>query len=605
MYVEFASMVLIDFKAFRGRHGFALNGTGVIYVVGENRVTKRLGGNGASKSALWAAVTWCLFGKTPVGETTPDIKPWAGGHPSVTVLMVVDGQEQLCRRVTSPKNLFTVNDQERADISEVLPLSFELFVNTILLPQGRGLFFDLQPKDKMALIAEAQGLERWDVRSKAASEKADELDREATFFLEEQRVKEGKLEELERAIVGAQERSKEWNDAAQARARVSKMALEALTKDHERLTNELGTATLAEDGALLELRAAQDTRDALATDARKTLNNLNEVKADMSSLARDLERVEEELAQLADARECPACGQPVKPSNLKEHRAELTERKGMLARRIASQLKVRRKLVAEGTELTEQLERHEASIKEFRQRANEAGDIITRLRPEVATLKSQIDAARKVKEEVNPHLETLRDLNERRSDLRKVLKDVKQDVVDAQAKAERARYWVKGFKDIKLQLIEEVLQELELVANGMIEEIGLVGWEIRCDIEKENKSGTVQRLINVEISSPESKGFVKWRSWSGGEAQRLKIIGSLALSDVLLGRVGIETNLEILDEPAVYWSSEGVQELCDFLAMRAREREKTIFFIEHSAVESPHFAEVVTVVKDKEGAYIE
>lgn len=605
MYVEFASMVIIDFKAFRGRHGFALNGSGVIYIIGENRVTKRLGANGASKSALWAALTWCLFGKTPVGETTNDIKPWAGGNPCVTVMLVADGQEQLCQRTTSPKNLFTVNGQERADISEVLPLSFELFVNTILLPQGRGLFFDLQPRDKMGLIAEAQGLERWDIRSKAASDRADELDREVVKFTEELRVKEGKLEELGRAIEGAKNRSQDWNDAMQARTRTSKMALVALQKDHERLTNELGTATLAEDGALLELRHAQDARDLVAADARKTLTKLSDVKADMSSLERDIERVEEEIAELSEARICPTCGQPVKASNIKEHRAELAERKAALAKRMASQLKVRRGLVATGTELTEQLEQYETSIKEFRRRANEAGDVITRLRPEVATLKSQIDSARAVKEEVNPHLETLRDLNERRRDLQNVLKEVKEDVADAQAKAERARYWIKGFKDIKLQLIKEVLEELELVANSMIEEVGLVSWEIRCDIEKETKSGSTQRLINVSISSPESKGFVNWRSWSGGEAGRLKLIGSLALSDVLLGRAGVETNLEILDEPAIYWSTEGVQELCDFLALRAQEQEKTIMFVDHQAVESPRFAEVIKVIKGKEGAYIE
>jgi len=71
-----------------------------------------------------------------------------------------------------------------------------------------------------------------------------------------------------------------------------------------------------------------------------------------------------------------------------------------------------------------------------------------------------------------------------------------------------------------------------------------------------------------------------------------------------LAHVGVETNLEVLDEPAVYWSGEGVQELCDFLAIRARERDKTIFYIEHQAVESTSFSEVITVVKDKDGAYI-
>jgi len=98
---------------------------------------------------------------------------------------------------------------------------------------------------------------------------------------------------------------------------------------------------------------------------------------------------------------------------------------------------------------------------------------------------------------------------------------------------------------------------------------------------------------------------VRWENWSGGENQRLRLIGSLALSDVLLARAGIETNLETLDEPAVYWSSEGIQELCAFLAERAKVRGKTIFYIEHNTVQSHYFEEVIRVVKDKKGAYIE
>ena len=97
---------------------------------------------------------------------------------------------------------------------------------------------------------------------------------------------------------------------------------------------------------------------------------------------------------------------------------------------------------------------------------------------------------------------------------------------------------------------------------------------------------------------------MKWESWSGGERQRLKLVGTLALSDVLLSKAGVAANLEILDEPALYWSAAGVHDLCAFLSDRARETKRSIFFVEHSASESAHFSKVVTVVKDRKGAYI-
>jgi DNA repair exonuclease SbcCD ATPase subunit len=607
MYVEFASMVINDFKAFRGRHALALNGTGVVYIEGDNRVARSsIAGNGAAKSTIWDALTWCLFARTAQGLRSPDIKPWkVGGKPFVTVLLVVDGVEQLVQRVTSPRNLFTVNGKECADISEILPISFELFINTILLPQGRELFFNKSPKEKMELVAEARGLDRWDTRAVAASKRADLFDGEASEFLDEQRATEASITELGTLLESTQQASKAWNDEAHSRQRASKDQLKGLERELQRKETELGTAVLAEDGALLELRACEKEVDALRADVSAVVGDLRAVKAEMDILVGQSERLELEIANLAKAKTCPTCGQPVKVANIAEHLAHRKKQVSEVSLKIAHKMKLRRAATARGNELQERLIRHNADMALFRADAYAAEDVRKRLAPEVATLKSKVEAAYKIKDEVNPYLAQLTQLMQRKKGLQANLAAVKVDVSLAQQRAEQARYWIKGFKDIKLQLIEEVLQELELVANGMIEEVGLEDWRIKVDIEKESKNGNVQRMINVQISSPESSGPVRWESWSGGEQERLKLIGSLSLSDVLLAQVGVETNLEVLDEPAKYWSSEGVQELCGFLATRAREQEKTIFYIEHNTVQSTHFTEVLRVVKDAKGARIE
>src|SRR6202035_4690082 len=101
------------------------------------------------------------------------------------------------------------------------------------------------------------------------------------------------------------------------------------------------------------------------------------------------------------------------------------------------------------------------------------------------------------------------------------------------------------------------------------------------------------------------KELVKWRSFSGGENQRLRLIGALALSEVLLNYVGITPTLEILDEPSKSLSRQGVKDLIDYLADRAQNLGKRILLVDHHAYESSKFASVTTVVKDKSGSYIE
>jgi DNA repair exonuclease SbcCD ATPase subunit len=169
---------------------------------------------------------------------------------------------------------------------------------------------------------------------------------------------------------------------------------------------------------------------------------------------------------------------------------------------------------------------------------------------------------------------------------------------------ERTKFWVKGFKDIRLLVIEEVLQELELTSNAMLAEVGLVDWRISYVIERETKAGTTSRGLNVSILSPKSRDAVKWESWSGGEGQRLRMVGALALSEVLLDHVGIQPDFEVLDEPTQHLSAEGVRDLCDFLAVRAEQLERRTFYIDHMAVESAQFSSTTTIEKDADGSHI-
>lgn len=604
MYIEFGSVVITDFKAFKGRHSLALNGEGVVYVVGENRVAKRLSGNGAAKSTIWDALCWCLYGRTPLGLRNNDVKPWDGGRPFVVVCLVIDGSEVLIQRSTNP-NKFLINGEEKPDISSVLPMSFELFTNTILLPQDKPLFFDRSPSDKMELIAEACYLDRWDTRSAAAAKATAEQETGVVGLEREVALAEGALAEVEVILEEERVKSKAWNDKATGRTQASKTDVDKLQRQFDAQDELLSTAILAEDSALTEKRAsealARKLRGHLAT-ARGDVHGFESV---LRVLKEQFDTCEEDLSMVARAKSCPVCGQPVKASDLAEHKTHLIEQRDEAGETIKAETIRFGKAKADCQSIQKKLSKVEADIENFASKANDAQDAVLRLKSLTLELRTKLDAAHRVKDEVNPHLAQIVALRDRQRAIKFDIAEIKADMVIQQEVLEQVRFWVKAFKDIKLQLIEEVLSELELTANSMIEEVGLEDWQIRLDIEKESKTGNIRRMINVQISSPESKEEpVKWECFSGGERQRLKLIGSLSLADVLLGYVGIETNLEILDEPCKYWSSEGVQELCAFLAERARERKKTIFYIEHNTVESTHFTETVRVIKDKSGAYI-
>jgi DNA repair exonuclease SbcCD ATPase subunit len=237
----------------------------------------------------------------------------------------------------------------------------------------------------------------------------------------------------------------------------------------------------------------------------------------------------------------------------------------------------------------------------------EAGEVeLNMITPRLVELQTKIKGVKKIIQErenqQNPYREQIQTLRRKKSQLEAEQAQLETQLQKISRRIERHKFWIKGFKDVRLFIIEEILQELELATNAMLGEVGLLDWWVQYDIEKETKSGTTQRGINVVILSPSNKQAVRWETWSGGEGQRLRLISALALSEVLLSHAGVQTNLEMLDEPTSHLSTEGVQDLCEFLAQRARQTGKQIYYIDHTAVESTHFDRVLTVTKDKHGS---
>lgn len=599
-------MTMHDFKAFRGDHTIHFDCGGLVFVGGDNLVNPRLKANGAAKSSLWDAFCWCLTGVTPLGLHNPDIVPWrTGGKPSVTLSLQRDGKKYIIQRTHAPNRLL-LNDKETSQetIYDLIGMNLDLLVNTTLLAQGKPLFFDRKPEAKMQLFSDTLMLTRWDDYSEKASERTKLAEQRLQRLNEDKAVIEGTLNEMAELLRLAKERAEGWAAEARVKAKAAAKRIAQLERDHEARNNQLGFAQLKLDGAETELASLEREAKKLANEIAGVSTTITRAEMVYEATQRQIKECREELEELNQAKTCPTCGQPIKPKNVSTHRDHLTTKLAKLE--ASATATVPRKLLNARRVLQERSANNESYISSFQTKADSAEAEISRLQPEVAALKAQLDECRRIAKEepVNPFTEQIKALQKKQRDLTTELAQLEKDVLIVSRKAERNRFWIKGFKELKLQLIDDVLEELGIVTAGMLEAVGLVDWEVRYDIERETKSGNIQRKLNIQINSPESDGFVRWESWSGSEKQRLKLVGALALSDVLLAQAGVETNLEILDEPAVYWSSEGIEELCIFLAERAKAQSKTIFYTEHNVVESTHFSDVITVVHDVEGSCI-
>jgi Herelleviridae exonuclease len=613
MRIQFAHLTLENFKSFRGQHDLRLDDFeyGLHFVRGKNKFEPRLGSNGAGKSSLWDAITWCLYGKTVGGLRNPDLRPWTGkGSTVVEVTIVIDRKHNhVIRRTISPNALEI--DRKDVGLEEVVKLvgmDFDLFTNTVLMGQGRPLFFDLQPRDKMQLFVNVLRLDRWDTRSEFAGDRARFMQDQLTQNEGVRQGLEATLLEFDILMEAEKKKHDSWERDLQVLLKESRGRLKKMRAEQAEFERKADKANLRNDGAETELRALQKQ---LAKDEEAVLDcerAHTRAKETLDTIEREVTQMQKDAKALGAGDECPTCGQSLKGTALAKHKRNLWAKIDQWT----SRLNDNKTILETGNALNkavDRLNRTREHVQEFTEKANEARDSFEYNNKQYQEIKAEADSLSNLNKqkdaEVNPHIGTLRSLRKRKELVEGQMSQAQDEAKVYEAKLARYKFWIKGFKDIRLYVLEETLQELELVTNGMLEEAGLIGWSARYVIEKETKSGNVTRGMAILIKSPTSTKEVRWESWSGGEGQRLRIVGALALSEVLLGQAGISTDLEVLDEPTQHLSTQGVNDLCEYLSDRAKRLRKAIWYCDHQSIESTRFSTVVIVTRDRNGSHID
>jgi DNA repair exonuclease SbcCD ATPase subunit len=174
---------------------------------------------------------------------------------------------------------------------------------------------------------------------------------------------------------------------------------------------------------------------------------------------------------------------------------------------------------------------------------------------------------------------------------------------DAVTNVDLAKDWPQRFKELRLWLIDEALDELSVHVNSSLIELGLAEWSIEFVVEKETARGNIARGFDLLVRSPNSPDGVPWEGWSGGETQRLRIACAVGFANLIRSRMPSSPEFEVWDEPTAHLNTTGVEDLVAFMAHRAEHRQ--IWMVDHRALDSGAFTETLTVVKDHDGSRVE
>lgn len=548
----------------------------------------------SAKSTIFDAASWCLFGRTVEGLRNPDVVPWA--DPKVTTdvawCIKIDGELHTIWRTANPNNL-SIDDEKvsQEHVEALIRLSPEVFNHAILLGQDQNLFFDLGASKKMELFSEVLHLDRWLERSTVASKIVTRMETKKQELEMMGGSITNSIEEFERMVKSLQAKSEEWR--AQR-----KEELAAIEKHMADLKEGLAKKQVLKDNADLALDSAGTEADASARELQTANTNLLAATRSYDKAASILKQKRDLLKQLGEANVCPTCGQDIKGTDLGKHKRELKQQIAASQKLETTAIEAFRLAQDRKEALQEQWDDFSKKARDAQAFANLHGPDVTKMETELRGLNAELA---KSGDNHDPYREQSVDMKRKIRAMEEERAAVYTDLNLLAKRITRTQFWVKGFKEVRLFKISEVLQELQMVSNNILADVGLEDWELSYDVEKETKSGTIQRGINVFIQSPDSGRPVRWEGWSGGERQRLRLIGALALGEVLLGHAGVQPSMVVLDEPTRNLSDEGVDDLCRLLADRAKELGLRFFMIDHMAQPSSHFASTITVRKGQDG----
>ena len=569
-------------RSFREEQGMDLTRMpcGIYYVTGENQVEQELQANGVGKSSLFESLFWLLFGKTPRSVRAGAVKSWGiKGAGWVEVGLGLGGKEYVIRREQGPNSLSVIEGNgeltaiDQTTLDALINITPEAFLASILFAQFTPSFIDLPPAERMGLYGAVMDLEQWEDRSDAANRSTASLREQ----IQESEVREaelrGQLESLDVRDLEAQ--SKLWAAEHAKQLDVAKADAQKLSAEIERLRKKLKSVPPVPQKEIATLQS-------------KLVAVINTRATIQASLQTETAACVK-LTRAGRSGRCPTCG--AKWTDNTEH----TKGHEKTIKRLRAELTTAETAIKAVTEEQTALETATSESRHVQ------ADLV-RAEAALPPLQRQMTA---LQAELNPHVESIRQVRQKQTKVTNAIKTVTADLEETRRLSEATAFWVKGFKDVRLFLIEESLEQLNVEVNECLYQLGLQDWGITFTVEQETKSGTVKRGFQCSVRSPQSgKEVVPWEAWSGGEAQRLRLAVNVGMSNLICQRRGIRPNVEFWDEPSKSLSATGIESLLEMLRDRAQQQNKIILLADHHTLNFGDFSGTLFITKNSTGSHL-
>lgn len=525
----------------------------------------------------------------------------------------VMGELSKVKKTQNPNSL-TLNGSsiDQDSLIKKICLNYESFLYAIVIPQGGKphlSFLDLSPSGKLNLFSQIMDLDLWLEKSELASNRSNEIEKSISAYESDIARLNGQVLSINSTIEDLNAKKDEFDTKKQE-------TIDSLTKELALVTDNIESARAQVTEADLLIAELKPKIRSAETLVRNEETKLSDLSLDIAEANKELALIEHKMLTAKGDQDrlqnvgpfCHMCSQKVDESHLDK---ELKKLETTLAKLNAEKTEfnlVKKEINADKSKITVKVAELEAAFITLRSKGTKLennknaleAEIIYKKR-EAARIESEI---RKTKEQKNEFASMI---TAKRNELvvyNKKIADKKSEIEKLNEEYTAVSFWISGFKRLRLHIIEETLQTLEIEVNNSLAALGLGDHKIEFDIERENKSGGITSGFVTLITDP--KGYtVKYETLSFGETQRAKLAGCFGLADLIMERAGLTSKIEFWDEPSEHMTEAGIQDTLDALYDRAINSGKAIVVVDHHATSYANFAGTFTVIKDENGSRID
>lgn len=536
--------------------------------------------NGAGKSAIFTAICWAIYGKTPRDVSPTELIRRGSKQTSVTVLSKTNDSSEfrICRRrplgVSVTLNESPISEDE---FHRLIETTLDQFLLIQYFSQSlSSRFLDLNDSSKKDLL-----LKLIDVDVFANAKKKIDLHNKEL---------ENKLTELNSKTVAFEAKIQAFSESLQP--------VYSLLQEINDLENSIRSAFIAK--TTLSNIPEPDTQnlvDAMIKH-KSTIDGYHLVKAQLQILRKELKKLDDEINPIEEPNyTCPSCSVDLDVLQNKLIKHDRASHLSKIEELNKNRLSRRGKLVE--------------SINDYENALSQEDDVLFQYgshKEEIYKLKEDFHKAQNRIKELNVFVENK---NQRLQDL----KNTANSQNDLKIKIDLLKTSLDKLMQIKVetsellstqQLMAQILSPtgisayiLDSIIDSFNDKIRNILAKIWPNITysilsfKENKNGTVVAKLSENLLIDGSSRSIG--SLSGGERKCLSLAVDFAILDVFSDKIGHKVSPVILDEPFDGLDAYNRERIIEVLKELSEDRQ--IVVVDHAAESGALFDSTITMIK--------